>query len=98
MLGLARDSHSYSNSIFYAPWTTTQAYDPVDEALIEMLYRPQTLRGLGYREAVDILRTMTRRSWTGTASDVVPGWGGVQGVQDPRRPRGDGKGGIGSGG
>jgi len=36
-LGLAKDSGAYPNSIFYSSWTTTQQFDPIDEALVEML-------------------------------------------------------------
>ncbi len=67
MLGLAKDSGAYPNSIFYQGWTTTQSYDPIDEALIEMLYRPHLFPGVGYRQAVDVLRTLTRRGWEGVA-------------------------------
>jgi hypothetical protein len=97
MLGLAKDSNRYSGSIFYAPWTTTQSYDPIDEALIEMLYRPQLLTGLEYRGAVDRLRTMTRRGWEGpsTSSSLTPDF---LSDPDPWTARRKGKGGVGSGG
>lgn len=72
MLGLARDSFRYPESIFYQNWTTTQAYAPVDEALIEMLYRPWLTPGLGYREATDLIRTRTRRGWQGSQQRVGP--------------------------
>lgn len=98
MLGLAKDSNRYSNSIFYAPWTTTHVYDPLDEALVEMLYRPQTLRGAGYREAVDVLRTLTRRSWQGALPEIGRWPDFLRPIPTVRRTRGEGKGGIGSGG
>jgi len=70
MLGLGRDSWTYMSSIFYQGWTTTQEYAPIDEALIEMLYRPELPRGAAYRPAVDILRTLTRQGWAGVAAPV----------------------------
>lgn len=98
MLGLAKDSNHYSNSIFYSPWTTTHSYDPIDEALIEMLYRTETLKGLGYRDTVNRLRVMTRRGWAGASP-------GSALVHQPPLPaptaggrRVEGKGGVGSGG
>jgi hypothetical protein len=68
MLGLARDSYRYPESIFYQAWSTTDAYAPIDEVLIEMLYRPTLQPGMGYRRAVDLLRTLTRRGWAGSAT------------------------------
>ena len=100
MLGLGRDSWTYVGSIFYQGWTTTQEYDPIDEALIEMLYRPELLRGSAYRPAVDVLRTLTRRGWAGVATPVL----GVPeaGAPTPTQPMGlsekRGRGGTGSGG
>jgi hypothetical protein len=94
MLGLAKDSYRYSNSIFQQNWTTVQEYADIDEALIEMLYRPQLRPGMGYREAVNLLRTMTRRGWTG---ETAP----VQTVADAPAyplPRVRGQGGTGAGG
>lgn len=97
MLGLAKDSNRYSSSIFYSPWTTTQSYDPLDEALIEMLYRPQLLTGLEYRGGVDRLRTMTRRGWEGPSAGHSSSPDFLSGP-DPWRGRRQGKGGVGSGG
>lgn len=71
MLGLAKDSYSYPNSIFFQGWTTTQGYDPIDLALIEMLYRRDLLPGMNDRQATDLLRTMTRRGWTGPGTQAV---------------------------
>ena len=100
MLGLAKDSRLYPNSIFQQSWTTTQAYDPMDEALIEMLYRPQLLPGWGYRAAVDLLRTLTRRGWQGMAPMPLAPAGSPcfpPATLFPAPERG-GRGGIGSGG
>lgn len=97
MLGLAKDSNRYSSSIFYQSWTTTPDYLAIDEALIEMLYRPQLKAGMGYRTAVDLLRTMTRRGWTGELATVrtVPGLSAFAPGDEPART---GRGGVGSGG
>jgi hypothetical protein len=99
ILGLARDSNQYSTSIFYAPWTTTQVYDPIDEALLEMLYRPQLLRLMGYRPAVDLLRTLTRRGWEGSSfgsrANPAPVLPPAPGPWEGSRPM---RGGVGSGG
>jgi len=39
-LGLMRDSYAYPTSIFYQDWTDVTEYAPIDETVIEMLYRP----------------------------------------------------------
>lgn len=100
MLGLGKDSWTYPGSIFYQGWTTTPGYEPVDEAIIEMLYRPQLEKGLEYRPAVDILRILTRRGWDGAGSpskvmgqDLSPSLS----IPGPGQA-GRGRGGVGSGG
>ena len=100
MLGLAKDSHAYPNSIFYQVWTTTQDYAPIDEAIIEMLYRAQLPRGIAHRQAVDLLRTLTRRGWDGVPPPVrrvadLPFPSPMPGEEGSSRP---GRAGIGSGG
>jgi hypothetical protein len=97
-LGLAKDSNQYSTSIFFGQWTTTQTYDPIDKVLIEMLYRPQLLRGMEYRPAVDVLRKLTRRGWAGTPLD--PALSLDQSSTEFQRSwvRGKGEAGVGSGG
>lgn len=37
-LGLMRDSHKFSNSIFYQKWSETTEFAPIDRKLIRMLY------------------------------------------------------------
>jgi hypothetical protein len=97
MLGLAKDSRLYLNSIFQQAWTTTQAYAPIDEALIEMLYRPELLPGMGYRTAVDVLRVLTRRGWEGVAPPALTLQGAAF-LGGPYFPPVVGRGGVGSGG
>jgi hypothetical protein len=60
ILGLMRDSFRYPESIFYQNWTLVTEYAPVDEAVIEMLYRPELPTGAPAEEAVRLLRTLTR--------------------------------------
>ena len=100
MLGLGKDSFSYTGSIFYQGWTTTAGYAPIDEAIIEMLYRPQLARGMGYRTAVDTLRTLTRLGWEGTGGPVqLPGTLSASSQQfDGPGPARTDRGGMGSGG
>ena len=42
-LGLMRDSYTYPSSIFYQDWTEVTSFAPIDETLIEMLYRPEVM-------------------------------------------------------
>lgn len=94
MLGLAKDPDRYPTSIFQQNWTTTQSYADLDRALIEMLYRPQLRPGMGYREAVDILRTLTRRGFGGEMAPVRR----LEAPDSPVTPDRTGPGGIGAGG
>ncbi|MEB3210959.1 MAG: DUF2927 domain-containing protein [Leptolyngbyaceae bacterium] len=50
-LGILKDSWDYQNSIFYQGWTSVTDYDPIDEAVIQMLYHPAIRPGIGSREA-----------------------------------------------
>jgi hypothetical protein len=45
-LGLMNDSYRYENSIFQQAWTNTIEYDPVDEAVIKLLYDPRIHSGM----------------------------------------------------
>ena len=54
-MGLLNDSWLYPNSIFYQGWTTTTAYAPIDDALIEMLYRSEVQPGMSRSGAIDLL-------------------------------------------
>ena len=59
ILGLMRDSFRYPDSIFYQNWTLVSEYAPVDEMVIQMLYRPELATGTPPVEAVRLLRTLT---------------------------------------
>jgi hypothetical protein len=83
ILGLMRDSFRYPDSIFYQNWTLVSEYAPVDEALIEMLYRPELPTGTPPAEAVRLLRTLTR---TGPAAVDVPDEGTPSRARRPGRP------------
>ncbi len=56
-LGLMRDSSKYENSIFFSGWTDVIRYAPIDEVIIEMLYRPDVKAGMTRNEVVKILKT-----------------------------------------
>jgi len=43
MLGMGNDSFLYANSIFQQSFSTVTSFAPVDEAVIEILYRPELL-------------------------------------------------------
>ena len=45
-LGLARDSHTYADSIFYQPWTETTSYTAIDRELIWLLYLDDVVTGM----------------------------------------------------
>lgn len=45
-LGLANDHDSYSDSILYQPWTTTQELSEVDWMMLNMLYHPDVYPGM----------------------------------------------------
>ena len=45
-LGLMRDSYSYPDSIFYAPWTTVTEYSDIDRAVIRILYFDDVVAGM----------------------------------------------------
>jgi hypothetical protein len=53
-MGLRIDSQKYSNSIFYAPWTTTQQYDLIDEELIKMMYSTSIEAGFTKEEVLNL--------------------------------------------
>jgi len=50
-LGILKDSWSYPNSIFYQGWTSVTAFDPMDVAVIKMLYHPALNPGMVSRDA-----------------------------------------------
>jgi hypothetical protein len=60
-LGLANDSYLYPESIFYQAFSTVTDYAPVDEAVIEMLYRPEVVAGMDRTTAGRIVRRLTRQ-------------------------------------
>ena len=45
-LGLANDHNSYSDSILYQPWTTTQELSEVDWMMLNMLYHKDVYPGM----------------------------------------------------
>ena len=49
-LGLFKDSWKHSESIFYEGWTTTDRYEPLDQATIRLLYQPQLEPGMNLSE------------------------------------------------
>lgn len=55
-LGILRDSWEYPSSIFYQGWTTPTEYDPIDEAVIQMLYHPKIRPGM---TAADVEATLS---------------------------------------
>jgi hypothetical protein len=60
ILGLMQDSYRYPESIFQQSWTLVDRYAPIDEDLIEMLYRPELPIGALPEVAVRTLRRLTR--------------------------------------
>lgn len=76
ILGLMRDSLRYPESIFYQNWSLVSAYAPVDEDVIEMLYREELPIGAEPAEAVRVLRRLTRPApvaVAGPSGDRAPG-------------------------
>ncbi|MEO1519614.1 MAG: DUF2927 domain-containing protein [Cyanobacteria bacterium J06633_2] len=57
-LGILKDSWNYPSSIFYQGWTSTTDYDPIDEAVISMLYHPSIQPGMSRDEAEAILNQL----------------------------------------
>lgn len=45
-LGLAQDSNTYPDSVFYQPWTAVTSYAPIDKRLIKMLSLPEVKPGM----------------------------------------------------
>ena len=45
-LGLAQDSYTYPESIFYQPWTETTSYMAIDRELIRLLYLDEVVAGM----------------------------------------------------
>ena len=75
-LGLMTDSESYPESIFYQRWTTATEYAPIDERVIEMLYRQEVYPGMRAERVVRVLRTLSSPEVTGRHNKRV--------VPDPR--------------
>ncbi|NLG36947.1 MAG: DUF2927 domain-containing protein [Clostridiales bacterium] len=55
MLGLMQDSDLYEDSIFYAPWTETQALSELDWQTLYLLYRPDIRAGMTWDEVIAVL-------------------------------------------
>ncbi|MEL6388957.1 MAG: DUF2927 domain-containing protein [Bacteroidota bacterium] len=56
LLGLARDSNRYVDSIFYEQWSTVTMYTTLDREIIRMLYHPMMTTGLGLSASRQIIR------------------------------------------
>ncbi|GEM_PF-2506744 len=57
-LGILKDSWNYPSSIFYQGWTAPTEYDPIDEAVIKMLYSPNIRPGMSAAEVEAILNDL----------------------------------------
>ncbi len=55
-LGLMQDSDKYADSIFYAPWTETQNFSALDQAVIRQLYDPAVKAGMTRAELEKIIK------------------------------------------
>ena len=60
-LGLMNDSWRYPESIYYQGWTRTTRYAPIDQIVIEMLYRDEIRPGMTEAQALAVLRELPRR-------------------------------------
>jgi hypothetical protein len=56
ILGLANDSYSYQDSIFYQPWTCTTNYSDLDKKVIKMLYLPEVKNGMSRSNLYEAFR------------------------------------------
>ncbi len=72
ILGLMRDSYRYPESIFQQGWTLVDRYAPIDEDLIEMLYRPELAIGASPADAVRTLRGLTRNGPVALTPEAAP--------------------------
>jgi len=72
ILGLMRDSYRYPESIFQQEWTLVDRYAPIDEDLIEMLYRPELPIGAAPADAVRTLRRLTRNGPVALTPEAAP--------------------------
>lgn len=54
-LGLTNDIYTYSDSILYQGWTTTQTLSPLDIQMLTYLYSPLLSPGINAEEAFSIL-------------------------------------------
>ncbi|OLT63587.1 DUF2927 domain-containing protein [Moorena bouillonii] len=57
-IGLMRDSYKYRNSVFFQGWTDTTEYAEIDQAVIEMLYRPEIRPGMTKAEVINVLNSL----------------------------------------
>ena len=53
--GLMKDSDRYDDSIFYGKWTTVQQPTQLDWQLLDLLYNPKIMHGMGVQEAMRII-------------------------------------------
>ena len=53
--GLAQDSYTYEDSMFYQGWTSTPKYSRYDEMLIQMLYLPAIKPGMDVTQALAVI-------------------------------------------
>ena len=59
-LGMANDLGDEADSIFYAPWTDTQAYSPSDTRVIRALYCADVRHGMAVDDFRDVLATQAK--------------------------------------
>ena len=55
-LGLMNDSNRYEDSIFYQPWSDTDEFSSLDQALIQILYRDDVRAGMNREALMEILQ------------------------------------------
>ena len=79
-LGLGRDSPSHPESAFYSQFSLTTTFAPIDEAIVELLYRPELTVGMDAATAGPVARRLVRGEATADA-------GGHHRLQTPSRPR-----------
>lgn len=53
VMGMAKDSYKYNDSIFYARWTTTLNYSQIDEEVIKIMYNPSIKPGMTRNDVED---------------------------------------------
>lgn len=91
-LGLGRDSPRYPQSTFYSQFSLTNTFSSIDEAVVELLYRPEMAVGMDADIAGPVARRLVRVGYApatllSTEATVAPvgrsgsGSGGGSGLQ-----------------